>query len=211
MGLAAVDRSVFILAENRLNLQQVFDELERLYQKPQAELHEARPLNKTDSPGRRGRLPGRRRGGDEQQERARRQGIPRTSATRAAASAAAPSASARPCQAQPRPCAAANGQTRQPRTAWSRHGSAGGWPRCSGFASSSPRPGSGTDLTTDASGKASKQLRGAGQHHHLDAARRRALQETGLGHRRGAAEGLSAVLRPVPTCPTPPSAASSSR
>lgn len=44
VGLAAVDRSVFILAENRLNLQQVFDELERLYQKPQAELHEARPL-----------------------------------------------------------------------------------------------------------------------------------------------------------------------
>ena len=31
VGLAAVDRSVFILAENRLNLQQVFAELERLY------------------------------------------------------------------------------------------------------------------------------------------------------------------------------------
>jgi CD109 antigen len=46
VGLAAVDRSVFILAENRLNLQQVFDELEKLYQKPQAELHEARPLDK---------------------------------------------------------------------------------------------------------------------------------------------------------------------
>ena len=41
VGLAAVDRSVFILAENRLNLQQVFDELERLYQQPRAELHEA--------------------------------------------------------------------------------------------------------------------------------------------------------------------------
>ncbi len=40
VGLAAVDRSVFILAENRLNLQQVFDEIERLYQAPQAELHE---------------------------------------------------------------------------------------------------------------------------------------------------------------------------
>lgn len=39
IGLAAVDRSVFILAENRLNLQQVFDELERLYLQPQAELH----------------------------------------------------------------------------------------------------------------------------------------------------------------------------
>jgi CD109 antigen len=44
VGLAAVDRSVFILAENRLNLQQVFDELERLYMQPQVELHEAEPL-----------------------------------------------------------------------------------------------------------------------------------------------------------------------
>ncbi|MGI5835835.1 MAG: alpha-2-macroglobulin family protein [Chloroflexota bacterium] len=44
VGLAAVDKSVFILAENRVNLQQVFDELEKLYQKPQAELHEARPM-----------------------------------------------------------------------------------------------------------------------------------------------------------------------
>ncbi len=40
VGIAVVDRSVFILAENRLNLQQVFDELERLYMSPQAELHE---------------------------------------------------------------------------------------------------------------------------------------------------------------------------
>ena len=40
VGLVAVDRSVFILAENRLNLQQIFNELERLYQEPQAELHE---------------------------------------------------------------------------------------------------------------------------------------------------------------------------
>jgi CD109 antigen len=40
VGIAAVDRSVFILAENRLNLQQVFDELEKLYMKPQVELHE---------------------------------------------------------------------------------------------------------------------------------------------------------------------------
>ena len=39
VGLAAVDRSVFILAENRLNLQQVFAELERLYAQPQAEVH----------------------------------------------------------------------------------------------------------------------------------------------------------------------------
>jgi CD109 antigen len=51
VGLAAVDRSVFILAENRLNLQQLFDELERLYQKPQAELHEARPLDKIGTRG----------------------------------------------------------------------------------------------------------------------------------------------------------------
>ena len=40
VGIVAVDRSVFILAENRLNLQQVFDELERLYMKPQVELHD---------------------------------------------------------------------------------------------------------------------------------------------------------------------------
>ena len=42
VGLVAVDRSVFILAENRLNLQQVFNELERLYMQPQAELHDVR-------------------------------------------------------------------------------------------------------------------------------------------------------------------------
>ncbi len=40
VGIVAVDKSVFILAENRLNLQQVFDELERLYMTPQVELHE---------------------------------------------------------------------------------------------------------------------------------------------------------------------------
>lgn len=39
VGISVVDKSVFILAENRLNLQQVFDELEKLYMKPQAELH----------------------------------------------------------------------------------------------------------------------------------------------------------------------------
>ena len=44
VGLAAVDRSVFILAENRVNLHQVFAELERLYMKPQVELHEFRPF-----------------------------------------------------------------------------------------------------------------------------------------------------------------------
>jgi len=40
VGITVVDKSVFILAENRLNLQQVFDELERLYMQPQVELHE---------------------------------------------------------------------------------------------------------------------------------------------------------------------------
>src|SRR3990172_462608 len=47
VGLVAVDRSVFILAENRLNLEQVFDEIERLYQQPQAELHESRFIPKS--------------------------------------------------------------------------------------------------------------------------------------------------------------------
>jgi A-macroglobulin TED domain/Alpha-2-macroglobulin family/Alpha-2-macroglobulin bait region domain/MG2 domain/A-macroglobulin receptor binding domain/Macroglobulin domain MG3 len=41
VGLVAVDHSVFILAENHLNLAQVFAELEALYMQPQAELHEA--------------------------------------------------------------------------------------------------------------------------------------------------------------------------
>jgi CD109 antigen len=40
VGIAAVDKSVFILAENRMNLQQVFDQLEQLYMLPQAEIHE---------------------------------------------------------------------------------------------------------------------------------------------------------------------------
>ncbi len=40
VGIAVVDKSVFILAENRMNLQQVFDKLERLYMEPQAEIHE---------------------------------------------------------------------------------------------------------------------------------------------------------------------------
>ena len=45
VGLAAVDRSVFILAENRVNLHQVFAELERLYMQPQVELHVVRPFS----------------------------------------------------------------------------------------------------------------------------------------------------------------------
>jgi CD109 antigen len=40
VAVVAVDKSVYILAENRLNLEQVFAELERLYMTPQAELHE---------------------------------------------------------------------------------------------------------------------------------------------------------------------------
>ncbi|MBI2918363.1 MAG: alpha-2-macroglobulin [Chloroflexi bacterium] len=51
VGIAVVDRSVFILAENRLNLQQVFDELERLYMQPQAELHEVRIYQKIATRG----------------------------------------------------------------------------------------------------------------------------------------------------------------
>ena len=51
VGLVAVDRSVFILAENRLNLQQVFNELERLYMLPQVELHEARRINSVTTRG----------------------------------------------------------------------------------------------------------------------------------------------------------------
>ncbi len=51
VGLAAVDRSVFILAENRVNLQQVFDQLEQLYMKPQAELHEVNIYEGVTTPG----------------------------------------------------------------------------------------------------------------------------------------------------------------
>ena len=51
VGLVAVDRSVFILAENRLNLQEVFDELGRLYMQPQVELHEARFLTEVTTRG----------------------------------------------------------------------------------------------------------------------------------------------------------------
>ena len=51
VGLAAVDRSVFILAENRLNLRQVFDELERLYSEPRAEIHLERLPTIVESPG----------------------------------------------------------------------------------------------------------------------------------------------------------------
>jgi len=51
VGIAAVDRSVFILAENRLNLQQVFNELEKLYMEPRAELHEVTIYQNITNPG----------------------------------------------------------------------------------------------------------------------------------------------------------------
>ncbi|MBT9145591.1 MAG: hypothetical protein DDT42_01464 [candidate division WS2 bacterium] len=40
VGITIVDKSVYILAEKKMNLRQVFDELERLYMEPQVELHE---------------------------------------------------------------------------------------------------------------------------------------------------------------------------
>ncbi len=51
VGLVAVDKSVFILAENRLNLQQIFNELERLYQQPQVELHDTYIADTIDTRG----------------------------------------------------------------------------------------------------------------------------------------------------------------
>ena len=51
IGLVAEDRSVFILAENRLNLQPVFNELEKLYLEPQIELHEARFIDTVTTRG----------------------------------------------------------------------------------------------------------------------------------------------------------------
>ena len=144
VGLAAVDRSVFILAENRLNLQQVFAELERLYLKPQAELHEARPLDKMHRPGRQGHLPGRRRGRAEQQDRCP-QGKEYENATSKCGcaggmrrTAAQPAAAPPGCHGRPRRPAAAADSLRDGDAA------PAGWPRCSGCASSSPRPGSGT-------------------------------------------------------------------
>lgn len=40
VGLAIVDESVFALAEGRLNLRNIFDELERLFMEPQIEIHQ---------------------------------------------------------------------------------------------------------------------------------------------------------------------------
>lgn len=50
VGLSIVDRSVFILAENRLNLAQVFDALEKLYEKPQVELESSGPAYRVGGP-----------------------------------------------------------------------------------------------------------------------------------------------------------------
>ena len=72
VGLAAVDRSVFILAENRLNLQQVFAELERLYMQPQVEAaHRRSGLAAVHRHTRReGDVRGRRTGNHDEQDRA---------------------------------------------------------------------------------------------------------------------------------------------
>jgi CD109 antigen len=51
VGIAAVDKSVYILAENRMNLQQVFDAIEKLYMNPQAELHEVNIYNGIQNKG----------------------------------------------------------------------------------------------------------------------------------------------------------------
>lgn len=58
VGLVAVDRAVFILAENRLNLQQVFGEIERLYAAPQAEAHADQPGGVAPVPAPGGVAPG---------------------------------------------------------------------------------------------------------------------------------------------------------
>ena len=44
VGLAAVDRSVFLLGDNRLNLQQVFADLERFSHKPEFEYGDDLPI-----------------------------------------------------------------------------------------------------------------------------------------------------------------------
>ena len=51
VGLAAVDRSVYVLRDNRLNLRQVFKELKRLNQPPQVEVREERPLRRITTQG----------------------------------------------------------------------------------------------------------------------------------------------------------------
>ena len=156
VGLAVVDRSVFILAENRLNLQQVFAELENLYQKPQAELHEARPMmenlrtqgakevfqdagvvvlsNKTVPDGK-------------QYENQRNKGllfgaVP-TAAPAAAPQAAAPADAARVAESAAVPTAAAG---------------AGGLAEVQRVRQFFPETWIWSDLTTDGAGKASKRF-----------------------------------------------------
>jgi CD109 antigen len=45
VGIAIVDESVYALNKNRLNMQQVFDELERRFMEPQAEAHDDYPYS----------------------------------------------------------------------------------------------------------------------------------------------------------------------
>lgn len=51
IGLAVVDESVFALAEGRLNLKNVFAELERIFQEPQIEVHEDPNQDPVPEPG----------------------------------------------------------------------------------------------------------------------------------------------------------------
>lgn len=51
VGLTGVDHSVRVLSESRLNLQQVFAELERLYMQPQVELGEVDGIGPSLAPG----------------------------------------------------------------------------------------------------------------------------------------------------------------
>ena len=51
VGLAAVDRSVYLLGNNRLNLRQVFDELERFGHRPQFEFDDELPIREITTLG----------------------------------------------------------------------------------------------------------------------------------------------------------------
>ena len=51
VGLAAVDRSVYLLGDNRLNLQQVFADLERFSHKPEFEFDEDLPFQRITTLG----------------------------------------------------------------------------------------------------------------------------------------------------------------
>ena len=51
VGLAAVDRSVYILGDNRINLRQVFDELDRFSHRPQFEFDDELPIREITTLG----------------------------------------------------------------------------------------------------------------------------------------------------------------